>query len=231
MTFACRCAGLLLIASLALADRANAQPFVVDDSGLAPDGVLQMEVWHHPYESWLVPSAQVAPGVDLVGGVALLHASPLGAEQLALDLQSKWQVRPLLSGWSAALVGGGTAELPTTDFRASDPFTVYAYGVAGAPAFGGQLTAYPNLGWTHTQGDGHALSWGLRADLLLSSSVILVGEAYGTGTAPPGYQAGLQIYPGLDWLELDATVSHDVRNGTRQTWITLGLVAVLGTGS
>lgn len=186
-----------------------------------------MEAWHQPYASWFVPSAQVAPGVDLVGGLGLLHATSLGAEQIALDLQSKWQARPMEHGWSAAGVTGGTAELPTDDFRATDPFTAYAYVPVGVAALDGHLAAYPNVGWSYTQGGPHELSWGLRTDVHLNPIVTVVGEVYGAGTAPPGVQTGLQIRMGADWLELDATVSHDEQNGARRTWLTLGLVAVL----
>lgn len=217
---------LLTILSL-LPGVVAAQPFVVDDPGLAPAGALQMEAWHQPYASWFVPSAQVAPGVDLVGGVALLHDSPLGAEQMALDLQSKWQARPMEHGWSAAVVAGGTAELPTDDFRTDDPFTAYAYVPVGVAALDGHFVVYPNVGWSYAQGGPHELSWGLRTDVHLNPIVTVVGEVYGAGTASPGVQTGLQIRMGADWLELDATVSHDERNGARRTWLTLGLVAVL----
>jgi len=218
---------LLLAAACSWPEPSTAQPFVVDDTGLAPEGMLQVESWHHPYESWLVPSAQITPGFDLVGGFALLHASPLGAEQMVFDLQSKWQVRPMRQRWSAALVAGGTAELPTNDLRAADPFTTYGYGAAGVSALDGQVVAYPNAGWSYTQGGPHALTWGLRTDLHLNTVFTVVGEVYGTGTADPGIQAGLQIRPDADWLELNATVSVDERNSTRRTWLTFGLVAVL----
>lgn len=71
------------------------------------------------------------------------------------------------------------------------------------------------------------MSWGLRTDVYLNTVVTVVGEVYGVGTAAPGYQAGLQLRPGAGWLEVDATVSHGTRGGTRRTWRTLGLVAAL----
>lgn len=204
-----------------------AQPFVVDDTGLAPEGTLQVEAWHHSCASWFVPSAQVAPGVDLVGGFALLHDSPLGAERMAFDLQSKWQMRPLQHGWSAAVVAGGTADLPTDDFRAADPFTAYAYVPVGVSGLDGHVVAYPNIGWSYTQGGPHELSWGLRTDVHLNTVATAVGEVYGTGTATPGFQTGLQIRPSADWLELYATVSYHEWSDGRSTRLTLGLVAVM----
>lgn len=163
----------------------------------------------------------------MVGGIALLHDSPLGAEQLALDLQSKWQMRAMQQHWSAAVVAGSTAELPTDDFRAADPFTMYAYVPVGVSALDGHWITYPNVGWTYTQGGAHELIWGVRTDVHLSTTVTVVGEVYGTGTADPGVQTGLQVRPGADWLELNATVSADEQNGTRRAWLTFGLVAVL----
>lgn len=141
-----RLVALLLGAGGLLPSAATAQPFVVDDTGLAPEGAVQVEAWHHRDASWLVPSAQVTRGLDVVGGLGLLHDSRFGAERMALDLQSKWQVRPMRPRWSAALVAGGTAELPTDDFRAADPFTTYAYGAAGVSALDGQVVAYPSAG-------------------------------------------------------------------------------------
>jgi hypothetical protein len=219
---------LILLVGLSTRPGATmAQPFIVDDTGLAPDGALQVEAWHHPYASWLVPSAQVAPGFDVVGGLALLHDSPCGAERMAFDLQSKWQVRPMGRGWSTAAVAGGTAELPTDDFRTPDPFTAYAYVPVGLAVRDGHVVAYPNAGWSYTQGGVHEIIWGARADVHLSTQVTVVGEVYGVRTSTPGIQTGMQLRPGADWLELNATVSYDERSDARRTWLTLGFVALL----
>lgn len=72
------------------------------------------------------------------------------------------------------MVAGATVALPTDDFRAADPFTVYAYVPIGVTAFNERLIAYPDAGWTYAQGGPHTFTWGLRA-------------------AAPGFQAGLQI--------------------------------------
>jgi hypothetical protein len=37
----------------------------------------------------------------------------------------------------------------------------------------------------------------------------------------------MQLRPGADWLELNATVSYDERSDARRTWLTLGFVALL----
>jgi hypothetical protein len=91
----------------------------------------------------------------------------------------------------------------------------------------GSVVTYPNVGWSYAQGGPHELTWGLRTDVHLSTIVTVVGEVYGAGTTDPGLQTGLQIRPDPDWLELDATVSVGERDGTRRTWFTLGIVAVL----
>lgn len=106
---------------------------------------------------------------------------------MAFDLQSKWQARPMRHHWSAALVAGGTAELPTDDFRAANPITMYAYVPAGVSVLDGRWAVYPNVGWVHTQGGPHAVSWGLRTDVHLSTVVTVVGEMYGTGPTAPSY--------------------------------------------
>ncbi len=222
-----RLIALLLGAGGLLPSAATAQPFVVDDTGLAPEGAVQVESWHHRDASWLVPSAQVTRGLDVVGGIALLHVAPFGAEQMALDLQGKWQVRPPRRSWSAALVAGATAEVPTTDGRAARLAATYAYGATGLSLLGEQLTLYANAGWSRARNGPSLLTGGLRADVRLTDRFIAIGEVFGTGRSAPGAQASLHVRPGPDWLELNATVTRARRAETYQTRLTLGLVAVL----
>lgn len=217
--------GLLLIASVAVAQHAGAQPFVVDDTGLAPARSLQVEVWHHVHASWLVPSAQVIPGLDIISGVGLLRNGSDGAGQLAIDLQSKWQFRGPERAWGVAVVGGATAMADA--LLDSESGSVYAYVPLNITLLGGRFVLYPNAGWTYARGGLHEFTWGLRADGRLMRRLALVAETYGAGSAAPGYQVGVQVWPGSERLELDLTLSRAERNGSRHTWVTVGAIVVI----
>lgn len=215
---------LLLVPIALLAHVACGQPLVVDDTGLVPGGALQVEAWHHNQATWLAPSMQIAPGLDLIAGTAWMHAGRFRDGHVVLDGQSKWQVRSPEERWSAALVGGLTAAWSSGPSASTTP---YAYAVLGGAPLTSRLVLYANAGWTRAPNTPSMATWGLRADAHLRPGVMLAGEVYGTGPEQPGYQVGLRLWPWSSNLELDLLLARDRRSGTRATEITLGIVGVL----
>ncbi|MFP4229110.1 MAG: hypothetical protein ACLFTE_09815 [Salinivenus sp.] len=199
---------------------ASAQQVLVDDPTSVAPGAAQLEAWHSREESWIAPAFRVHPRLELAAGTAFLRGAQANQRTVEYSLEGKVLLRPgSVHRIGAAVVSGiGAQELGLPRGR---PASTYAYGILSQTLVPDRLTAYQNLGWRHTDGGPHELTWGVRLDGSLFDRFILIGEAYGEGHTT-SLQAALRTVLLTNRIEADVSITRSAIGATPKTWGTVG---------
>jgi hypothetical protein len=224
---------LVLLSLLLLPGAARTQQFVVDDAALVDRNACQLEAWHGETETRFEPACQLVRGLELMAGVGLVGAGR--GRQLEYRLEAKYLLREPGDRRLGVALLAGLEYQPGEQGAGLE--SVYAYVPVTVPVRGEQLLLHANLGW-HYERDAHehggevhdephhALTWGLRADLLLpvaGERFALIGELFGEDRLLPEFQVGLRSELIAERLTLDLSWGGHTQGGLRGAGWTLGL--------
>jgi len=203
------------------ASDAHAQQVLVDDPTSVSAGATQLEAWHSPEESWIVPAVRVHPRLELAVGTAFLDTGLRDRRTVEYSAEGKVLLRPgSLHRFGVAAVGG--AGLRDLGLPRGRPSTLYGYAVFSQDLLPG-LTTYQNAGWSHEERGPHEFVWGARLDWSPLERFTLIGEAASEGRLDPSFQATLRTVLLPDRIEMDVSVTRSGPFDARDTWAAVGL--------
>jgi hypothetical protein len=216
--------GVLPLALLVLPAGAGASgPYLVDDAAITPAGAGQVEAWLSLARGNtilnVIPATSLAALPNVEWSVALNGTRVLNAEDAAVAVQAKWQLRPA-TGRRAGLALVGNLAADPVRARAT---SALAYAAVTVPA-GDRLLLHANLGWARTLAAprGSALTWGARAEAaLIPDRLAAHAELFGSSATGRGFQLGLRPTNRRGTVDLELIFGRNL-TGERRHWVTLG---------
>lgn len=204
-----------------------ARPMVTDDARLVDPGACQLEAWqrvnHGSRERWAFPACNPTGNLEVtLGGNDL----PDGTGGRASDyvVQGKTLFRPLeTNGYGFGLAAGA--------YFHGDPApgqgklkNAYFYVPISKSLMDDQLVLHVNLGAQNDRDAGNRpWTWGVGAELSLTSRVVLVAESYGDDHARPSYQAGLRCWVKPNRFQIDTTLGAQAGDIGASRWFSIGV--------
>lgn len=210
-----------------LAERAAAQQFVVDDANIVDAGGCQVEAWYGQSSQWLLPACRLLPWTEVTTGIGL---APEGDGRLVkYAVQAKVLLVEARRGTPGLGFVAGVGMDRLGQVLGSRVSGVYAHVPVTVLLGAERAAAHANIGWHNernhdgTHGTHHALTWGLRADVLVAPRLTLIGELFGEDQERPEYQAGLRSTLLTDRLQLDVSWGGHTERGAGGAGWTVGL--------
>ncbi|MEN9313925.1 MAG: hypothetical protein RIS35_318 [Pseudomonadota bacterium] len=204
-----------------------ARPFVTDDARLTTAGSCQLESWarsyRHSFEVWALPACNPTGNLEFTFGGG--RAKPDGASSTEdYVFQVKTLVRPLQTdGWGWGLAAG-TVRHPDISPGPNLLGNTYAYLPASFSFNGDRIVVHTNVGWLRERVTNRdSLTWGVGAEFLAGSRLMLIAESFGDHRNNPYWQVGARfaILPNL--LQVDTTVGRQFSDVPGTRWISVGL--------
>jgi hypothetical protein len=225
-----RLAGVLALAPLADAAIA-ARPFVTDDARIVDRGGCQIETYAKRQrtfgenETWFLPACNPWGWAELTAGGQRTDNFSEGTSS-ALIVQAKTLLKRLEAnafGWAVTLGGVRQSSFETTDRARWSPF----FNLVGSRSFGDTLVVHANAGARDDRLAGSTLyTWGLGAEVALTSRLSGIAEAYGEERQSPSRQVGARYWIVPDRLQVDGTLGAQSDDPQDRKWVSVGLRAL-----
>jgi len=213
----------LFVAALLAAPAAFAQPFVVDDAGIAAPGACEFVGWADPEQAWTVAACTPLARTEFTVELGVLR-EPYGDHthtELELIAETKVQLLPDDPGQLGLAVVAGVALHPGQDDLFEEayafvPITLLARSERVAlHVYGGAARAFE---------DGALRGlYGARLDGQLVGELGAYAEVYGEGP-DVGYQVVLRAGAVPDRVEVFAGVGGSLRGEAAASGPIIGLV-------
>lgn len=220
--------GLLLVCALASPGAEAARPMVVDDARLVDPGACQIESWRRfnrdGQETWVLPGCNVTGNLELTLGGAELPVEDHGqrGSTHTVQMQGKTLFRKLeTNGVAYGLAAGGVVR----SRGAADQVPNYYVNLPMTRSLlDDRMFVHANLGvqraGAHPQ---NGLTYGVGAEVGLTSRVFLMVETYGDNHHRNAYQGGMRLWLVPDRVQIDATVGSLAGDLGGSRWLSIGL--------
>ena len=215
---------LLLLAGLIAASGSSyaARPFVTDDARMVDPGGCQIESFAKQQtrtresEFWFLPACNPFGKLEMTVGSVNLSDAP--GSSRTLILQGKTVLRPLLTNdFGLALSLGSQRTSPATPAARWSPYLNLITSISfrdDAVVLHANAGALNDRPASRTRG-----TWGVGAEILLTSRLYGIAESYGQEGDRPSKQVGLRYWVEPNRFQVDSTV------GTQpgKTWVSMGI--------
>lgn len=217
--FAFTTLALLCVMTSARAGR----PMIVDDAGIVGANSCQLESWvyngSNGTEYWAVPACNFSGNLEIALGGA--HIDGTGQRGTVAVLQGKTLFKPLDSnGWGAGLVFGTQTVLGNSGLG-----DVFATVPVSFSFHNNRIVTHTNAGFVRVKSSGRTLgTWGAGVEVVMDERSTFTAETFGQQGGKPLVQFGVKYWLTPDRLQLDATYGNRVGNGSKDRFMTIGLV-------
>ncbi|SEO81963.1 hypothetical protein [Aquisalimonas asiatica] len=198
--------------------------YVVDDTGVAAPGTVDVEGWYSRQSGGndrraAVLAYGVHPGVEIALEGERERVD--GADHDLVGIAGKWTLADAAERDLGVAVAGGVFMDPDTD-RVTEAELFFPVDV---PLADGRAVFRYNLGWSHQRDADNrdVATWGFGGEVALVGAVSAIAEIHGDQRDRTEIQSGLRVYL-ADRADLDVGYGWERRDPDRNWW-TVGLSA------
>jgi hypothetical protein len=218
-----------ILAALALTLTPAAQaarPFITDDARLTAAGSCQLESWMRTFpdsrEIWVQPGCNPTGNLEFTfGGGRTRNEGEAFTSDVVFQL--KTLLRPLeTNGWGWG-VAAGVIRHPSGQPGPNRLGNHYAYVPVSVSFDDDRVVVHANAGWLRERETSrHNATWGLGAELKMSSRIMAIAETFGDNHTRPYWQAGARYAIVPDKVQVDATIGRQFSGPSSGRWISIG---------
>ena len=207
-----------------------ARPFVTDDARIVDTGSCQIESFvkrqrgHREDEIWFLPGCTPVGQVELTLGGMRTDNPNAGTSSTAIA-QAKTLLRELRTNDFGLALTLGAARLNAIDPSLARGWSAYVNVIGSLSVLDDAAVIHANLGSIRDRALSRTLgTWGLGAEITLTSRLSAIVEGYGQEADRPGRQIGLRFWVVPNRFQVDGTLGS--QSGVPDTWTSLGIRAL-----
>ena len=209
-----------------------ARPFVTDDARIVDTGGCQIESFvkhqrrHREDEFWFLPGCTPVGQVELtLGGIRTDNATE-GISSTAIA-QAKTLLRTLRTNDFGLALTLGAARLNTIDPALARGWSPYVNAIGSLSVLDDAAVIHANAGSIRDRVMSRTrATWGLGAEIALTSRLFAIVEGYGQEAERPSRQVGLRFWVMPNRFQIDCTVGAQPGEPRSNRWTSVGIRAL-----
>lgn len=207
-----------------------ARPFVTDDARIVDTGGCQIESFvkrqrrHREDEIGFLPGCTPVGPVELTLGGLRVDNADEGTSSTAIA-QGKTLLRELRTNDFGLALTLGAARFNTIDPALARGWSPYVNVIGSLSVLDDAAIIHANAGSIRDRVMSQTrATWGLGAEIALTTRLIAIVEGYGQEAEGPSRQIGLRFWVVPNRFQVDGTLGS--QSGVPRTWTSLGIRAL-----
>ena len=221
-----------IVAAAHCAGTHAARPFVTDDARIVDPGGCQIESFvkhqrrHQEDEVWFLPGCTLVGPVELtLGGIRTDNANA-GTSRSAIA-QGKTLLRELRTNDFGLALTLGAARFNTIDPALARGWSPYVNVIGSLSVLDDAAIIHANAGSIRDRVMSRTrATWGLGAEIALTSRLFAIVEGYGQEAERPSRQVGLRFWVVPNRFQIDCTLGSQPGEPHSHSWTSVGIRAL-----
>jgi hypothetical protein len=209
-----------------------ARPFVTDDARIVDTGSCQIESFakHHrrrpENEVWLLPGCTPVGPVELTLGGFRTDNADAGTSSSSIA-QAKTLLRELRTNDFGLALTLGAVRFNTIDPALARGWSPYVNAIGSLSVLDDAAVIHANVGSIRDRVISRTrATWGLGAEIALTSRLIAIIEGYGQEAERPSRQVGLRFWVVPNRFQIDCTLGSQPGEPDSHSWTSVGIRAL-----